>query len=105
MGPERSLYLFAGTRWVDAEIDAGHLNRRLGITGTMHADRTLKPWLIGVGTEFGIAGNRFDLRLSYMDHDVDMGLGSGSVSDPILRYAFEIREWNVSLGYVILFGD
>ena len=27
MGPERSLYLFAGTRWVDAEIEAGHLNR------------------------------------------------------------------------------
>ena len=105
MGSERSLYLFAGTRWVDAEIDAGHLNRRLGITGSIRADRTLRPWLIGVGAGFGNAGNRFDLRLSYMDHDVDMGLGSGSVNDPILRYAFEIREWNVSLGYVISFGD
>ena len=105
MGSERSFYLFAGTRWVDAKIDAGHLNRRLGVTGSIRADRTLKPWLIGVGTGFGNAGHRFDLRLSYMDYDTDMGIGSGSMGDPILRYAFEIREWNVSLSYVISFGD
>ena len=105
MGPKRSFYVFAGSRWVDAEIDAGHLSRRFGIEGSIGEDRTFKPWLVGAGTVFGIAGHNFDLRLSYIDYDTDMGMGSGAAGDPVLRYDFEIEEWTVSLGYVISFSQ
>ena len=43
LGPARSLYLIAGTRWVDAR----HVNRALDIAGSRRAERTLTPWLIG----------------------------------------------------------
>ena len=32
-GPVRSLYLIVGTRWMDADIEARHLNRAFGIDG------------------------------------------------------------------------
>jgi len=105
LGMERSLYLFAGTRWTDAKIEAAHVNRRLGIAGSRRADRTLNPWLVGAGIEFGDAGSRFDLRLNYAADEVDFGFGGGAADDPRLGYAFEVREWSVSLGYVIPFGD
>lgn len=105
LGSERSLYLFAGTRWIDAEIEAAHVNRRLGIAGSRRVDRTLNPWLVGVGIELGGTGSRFDLRLSYAADDVDFGFGGGAADDPRLGYAFEVREWSVSLGYVVPFGD
>ncbi len=103
LGPERSLYLFAGTRRVDAGIEAAHVNRRLGIAGSRRAERTLTPWLAGIGIEFGDAGSRFDLRLSYAADE--FRFGSGAADDPRLDYAFELREWSVSLGYVLRFGD
>ena len=105
LGTERSLYLFAGARWTDAEIEAAHVNRRLDIAGSRSADRTLNPWLAGAGIEFGDAGSRFDLRLNYAAGDVDFGFGGGAADDPRLGYAFEVREWSVSLGYVVPFGD
>ena len=40
-------------RWIDADIEAEHLNRRLGIAGSRRADPTLNPWLVGLGIEFG----------------------------------------------------
>ena len=104
LGTERSLYLFAGTRWIDANIEAEHVNQRLGIAGSRRADRTLNPWLAGVGIEFGDPGSRFDLRLGYATHDVEFGFG-GAADDPRLGYAFDVREWSVTLGYVVAFGD
>ncbi len=100
LGPERSLYLFAGTRRIEAEIEAAHVNRRLGIAGSRGAERTLTPWLAGIGVEFGGPGRRFDLRLSYAAEEVGFGAGD----DPRLCYTFEMREWSVSLGYVIPLG-
>ena len=47
LGPARSLYLIAGTRWVDAGIEARHVNWALDIAGSRRAERTLTPWLIG----------------------------------------------------------
>ncbi len=105
LGTERWLYLFAGTRWIDAEIEAAHVNRRLDVAGSRRADRTLNPWLVGAGIEFGDAGSRFDLRLNYAVDEVDFGFGGGAADDPRLGYTFDVREWSVSLGYVIPFGD
>lgn len=101
LGSGRSLYLFAGKRWIDAEIEAAHVNRRLGIAGSRRADRTLNPWLAGVGIEFGSSGHRFDLRLSHVVDDVDFHVGAGAADDPGLGYAFEVREWRLSLGYIV----
>ncbi len=105
LGTERSLYLFAGTRWIDADIEAEHLNRRLGIAGSRRADPTLNPWLVGLGIEFGGGESRFDLRLGHAAYDVDFGFGGGAADDPRLGYAFDVREWSVTLGYVVAFGD
>ena len=105
LGTERSLYLFVGTRWIDADIEAEHVNRRLGIAGSRRVDRTLNPWLAGVGIEFGNAGSRLDLRLGYAAHDLEFESGGGTADSPRLGYAFDVREWSVSLGYVIAFGD
>lgn len=105
LGTERSLYLFAGTRWIDADIEAAHVNRRLGIAGSRRADRTLKPWLVGFGIEFGGAESRFELRFAYATHDVDFGFGGGSTDDPQLGYAFDVQDWSVTFGYIVAFGD
>ena len=105
LGPARSLYLVAGTRWVDAEIEARHVNRTFDIDGSRGAERTLNPWLIGIGMEFGSAASRFDLRLGYAADDVAFGFGGDAADDPRLGYTFDVREWAVSLGYVVPFGD
>ncbi len=105
LGPGRSLYLFAGTRWVEARIEARHVNRAFDIAGSRGAERTLHPWLIGIGMEFGGAAGRFDLRLSHMADDVAFGFGGGAADDPRLGYSFDVREWTLSLGYVVPFGD
>ena len=105
LGPARSLYLITGTRWVDAEIEARHVNRTFDIDGSRGAERTLNPWLIGIGVEFGGVASRFDLRLSYAADDVVFGFGGGAADDPRLGYTFDVREWAVSLGYVVPFGD
>ena len=105
LGPGRSLYLIAGTRWVDAEIEARHVNRAFDIDGSRGAERTLNPWLIGIGVEFGGVASRFDLRLSYAADDVAFEFGGGVADDPRLGYTFDVQEWAVSLGYVVPFGD
>ena len=105
LGPGRSLYLIAGTRWVEAEIEARHVNRAFDIAGSRGAERTLNPWLIGIGVEFGGVASRFDLRLSYGADDVAFGFGGGAADDPRLGYTFDVWEWAVSLGYVAPFGD
>lgn len=104
-GPVRSLYLIVGTRWMNADIEARHVNRAFGIDGARDVERRLNPWLAGIGVEFGGGAGRFDLRLSYAADDVAFGFGAGEGDGPGLGYAFEIREWAVSLGYVVPFGD
>ena len=105
LGTERSLYLFAGTRWIDADIEAGHLNRRLGIAGSRREDRTLNPWLVGLGIEFGGGESRFDLRLAYAAYDTGFGSSGNAADDPRIGYVFDVREWSVTLGYVVTFSD
>ncbi len=105
LGPGRSLYLIAGTRWVGAEIEARHVNRAFDIDGSRRAKRTLNPWLAGIGIEFGGAASRFDLRLSHAADEVAFGFGGGEADDPRLGYSFDVREWTLSLGYVVPFGD
>lgn len=105
LGTERSLYLFAGTRWIDADIEAGHLNRRLGIAGSRREDRTLNPWLAGLGIEFGGGESRFDLRLAYAAYDIGFDSSGDAADDPRIGYVFDFREWSVTLGYVVAFGD
>ena len=75
------------------------------ISGSRGAERTLNPWLIGIGVEFGGVASRFDLRLSYAADDVAFGFGGGAADDPRLGYTFDVQEWAVSLGYVVPFGD
>ena len=105
LGPARSLYLIAGARRVDADIEARHVNRAFDISGSRSVQRTLNPWLIGVGIEFGGVAHRFDLRLSYAADDVAFGFGAADAADsPGLGYTFDVREWAVSLGYVVPFG-
>ena len=55
--------------------------------------------------EFGGDAGRFDLRLSYAADDVAFGFGGAEGDGPSLGYAFIVREWVVSLGYVVPFGD
>ena len=62
----------------------------------------MNPWLIGIGVEFGGVASCFDLRLSYAADDVAFGFGGGAADDPRLGYTFDVREWTVSLGYVVL---
>ena len=100
-----SLYLIAGTRWVDADIEARHVNRAFDIDGSRRAGRTLNPWLAEIGIESGGAASRFDLRLSHAADEVAFGFGSGAADDPRLGYSFDVREWTLSLGYVVPFGD
>ena len=105
LGPGRSLYLIAGTHWVDAEIKARHVNRAFDIAGSRRVERTLNPRLAGIGIEFGGVASRFDLRLSHAADDVAFGFGGDAPDDPRLGYTFDVREWAVSLGYVVPFGD
>lgn len=105
LGAGRSFYLFAGMRWLDADIEAAHRSERFDVAGARREERTLNPWIVGAGMEFGSAGHRFDLRLSHAAYDLGFGAGSGGADDPRLGYAFEVREWSVSLGYAIAFGE
>ena len=103
-GAVRSLYLFSGIRWADFEVEAAHVNQRLGISGSREWDDGSVGWVIGGGIEFGVAGGHFDLRLAYVAHDIEFGAGNGLVNDPTLGYSFEVRELSVMLGYVVPLG-
>ena len=104
LGAGRSLYLFAGTRWIDTDIEVGHLNRRLDIAGSRREDRTVNAWLAGLGITFGGAGSHFDLRLACATYDIGFGSGGGAGGAPRIGYDFEGRDWSVTLGYVVTFG-
>lgn len=105
LGAGRSLYLFAGLRRTRADLRAEHLNERLGIAGERGARRVLTPWLVGAGVEFGGAHRRFDLRVGYAAGDAHFAIGPGEPDDPALGYAFDIREWRVSLAWVFALGE
>ena len=60
---------------------------------------------MGIGIEFGGVASRFDLRLSCAADDVAFRFGGDTADDPRLGYTFDVREWAVSLGYVVPFGN
>ena len=101
----RSLYLFSGIRWAEFEIEAAHVNQRLGISGSREGDDSSVGWLIGGGIEFGGGRGHFDLRLAYATHDVGFGAGNGLANDPTLGYSFDVRELSFMLGYVVPLAD
>lgn len=103
LGPGRAFYLFAGVRRIEVDIAAAHRNARLGIRGERTMSRRLAPWIAGAGVEFGSAEGRFDLRLGYSAWDAEFGF-DGALDGSRLGYAFESREWSVSLGYVVALG-
>ena len=103
LGPGRAFYLFAGLRRVEVDIAAEHRNARLGIRGERTMSRRLAPWIAGAGVEFGGAEDRFDLRLGYSAWDAEFGF-AGGLEGSRLGYAFESREWSVSLAYVAALG-
>ena len=104
-GAEGSLFLFAGLRRTGAEFKAAHRNARLGIASSRRGRDTLASWTAGAGFDLDAAGGRFDFRVGYAAGEVDFRFPAAGPGDPRLAYAFELREWRVSLAWVVPLGE
>lgn len=112
LGPGRSLYMTAGIHWVDAEVNAAH--DRCGgaencpnpLTGNFRDGSIDAAWRAGMGIEFGGERHRFDLRIHHAVYEKTLRRRQGGLTfaTPNLGYDFEVKEWSMTLGYVLGFS-
>ncbi len=108
LGAGRSIYLISGVKWLDATFESTYDNFGSGshaIRGVTRDSRSVVPWLIGGGLEFGSSRNRFDVRISYSSWSIDYTSGDGTKVDRArVPLDFNVDEVGVSLGYTRSFS-
>ncbi len=101
----RSLYLFSGVRRLATEVEMRTENPVLGISGSRTRRETPLAWRFGAGAELGGSDGWFDVRAGYSQYDFHRVTGSTLAHNPIIGQSFDLREWSLSLGYVIPLGN
>lgn len=103
----RTVYLLAGVQWLEASFHSSYDNYGSGVAqikGETRKTRSVKPWLIGAGMEFGNGARKYDVRIHYSEWNTDFSAGDGLTEESALvGYDFDVEEVGISLGYVHLF--
>ena len=99
LGEGGSVYVVAGVHWERATVRRGSdIN---GASIRVVADRTLRPWIVGVGAEWGSLANRIRLEVRYSAADLDFRTGGdgSALGMPRISHRFGVREIGVQVGY------
>ena len=105
LGEGGSIYLVAGVHWERASVRRGggggggsDIGGRSTRTG---ADYTLRPWVVGVGAEWGSLANRIGLEVRYSAADLEFRTGGdgSALGMPRIDHRFGVREIGVQVGY------
>ena len=99
LGEGGSVYLVAGVHWERAFVRRGSdIGGRSTRTG---ADYTLRPWVVGVGAEWGSLANRIGLEVRYSTADLEFRTGGdgSALGMPRIDHRLGVREIGVQVGY------
>ncbi len=99
LGEGGSVYVVAGVHWERATLWRG--SDIDGAAIRVVADRTLRPWVVGVGAEWGSLTNRIGLQVRYSAADLDFRTGGdgSALGIPRISHRFGVREVGVQVGY------
>ena len=99
LGEGGSVYFVAGVHWERATVRRG--SDVGGASFRAVADHTLRPWVVGVGAEWGSLANRVGLEVRYSTADLDFRTGGdgSALGMPRISHRFGVREVGVQVGY------
>lgn len=99
LGEGGSVYAVAGVHWERATVRRG--SDIGGRSTRTAADRTLRPWVAGVGVEWGDLNSRIGIEVRYSAADLSYRTGGdgSALGMPRVGHRFEVREVGVLVGY------
>ena len=99
LGEGGSVYLVAGVHWERATMRRG--SDIGGASIRVVADHTLRPWVVGVGVEWGSPANRVGLEVRYSAADLEFRTGEdgSALGMPRIDHRFGLLEVGVQVGY------
>ena len=99
LGEGGSVYVVAGVHRERATVRYGSDIRREAIR--IVADHTLRPWMAGVGIEWGSLASRIGLEIRYLTADLEFRSGGdgSALGMPRIDHRFDVREVGVQVGY------
>ena len=99
LGEGGSVYVVAGVHWERATVRRG--SDIGGEVIRVVADHTLRPWIVGVGVEWGSLVRRFGLEVLYSAADLELRTGGdgSALGMPRIDHRFNVRGIGVRVGY------
>jgi len=99
LGEGGSVYVVAGVHRERATVRYGSDIRGEAIR--IVADHTLRPWMAGVGIEWGSLASRIELEIRYLTADLEFRSGGdgSALGMPRIDHRFDVREVGVQVGY------
>ncbi|MDE0712891.1 MAG: hypothetical protein OXH60_12250 [Rhodospirillales bacterium] len=99
LGEGGSIYVVTSVLWERATVRCGSDIGGASIRSV--ADYTLRPWVAGVGVEWGSLESRIGLEVRYSAADLELRTGrdGSALGRPRIDHRFGVREVGVQLGY------
>ena len=99
LGEGGSVYLVAGVHWERAAVRRG--SDIGGASLRTESGHTLRPWIVGVGAEWGSLTDRVGLEVRYSAADLEFRTGGdgSALGMPRIDHRFRVREVGVQVGY------
>ena len=99
LGDGGSVYVVAGVHWERATVRRG--SDIDGRSIRIVTDHTLRPWVVGVGVEWGSPANRvgLEVRCSTTDLEFRTGGDGSALGIPRIGHRFGVREVGIQVGY------
>ena len=99
LGEGGSVYVVAGMHWERATVRRG--SDIDGRSIRIVADHTLRPWVVGVGVEWGSLVSRIGLEVRYSAAELEFRTGGdgSALGMPRIDHRFRVREVGVQVGY------
>lgn len=99
LGEGGSVYAVAGVHWERATVRRGSDIGGRSIRSA--ADHTLRPWVAGVGVEWGDLNSRIGIEVRYSAADLGYRTGGdgSALGMPRVGHRFDVREVGVLVGY------
>ena len=95
-----SIYVVAGLHWQRASVRRG--SDIGGEAIRTAANHTFRPWVVGVGVEWGSLASRIGLEVRYSSADLEFHTGGdgSALGMPRIDHRFGVREVGVQVGYI-----
>lgn len=99
LGEGGSVYVVAGAHWERTTVRRG--SDIGGRSTRIVADHTLRPWVVGVGVEWGSLASRIGLEVRYSAAELEFRTGGdgSALGMPRIDHRFRVREVGVQVGY------